>query len=393
MKFDYIKQNLIIVFSSIFAGICNWLFGYLVIKLFHADDIAIFYGFAGLVGLLSLPSIWITYITTSHGKEVAVLLKQKFLGVNLLVFSITLTIFLFIFTELTNNFVYFSLIALVLVSSFISAYYRGLLQNQLKFFLLGNIIIVENIFKISILIIFFYFNVYPLAAIFAYVIQTISTTIVLKYYTNNIQTKINKDVIKKTAMYTLYFSVGVVCFTNMDVVFARSFLNVGENTQYIVLIQIVKLLIFPSIAIVSGLYSNLSKKPDIKSILKMSLVSFLFITFGFVVLISTILFKFQLISMLFNIEISNKYFTELMLIFGYLYSLSLILMNLLLVRRGKYLGIIVISNVVIQSLLYIYFARYLYQFVMIYGISSVLTFCSCLLVLIAVAYKKKKLQL
>lgn len=371
----FVFQNIVNVLASIAIGLGNWLFAFLIIKYTSPELQTSFFGFMAFSTIFSFPGVWITLMTIKLGgtlfKRVSDFWKKYRLATTAIAIIAFVTLAILFVSSGYPVFLYALLLAFIFMG-FTTSYFRGLLQRNLSFARLGLIGIIEVGLKIGVLVALLWLKQPSLATYGAVTLQTVFTTVVLFILVKSDHVHTEDEVaISKTAILTLFYSVCFLLITNVDLIFAKRNLPLDQNAKYIALLQIGKLVIFGSSALISVLLPALQKYKSRLQTIQLSIFTALGVLAGgaFVAIVSFI--EYPLMQNTFGFK-GVDYQTALLLLVAVItLGIAQIPLVICLIRERKALPFVVIITAIVQILSYVLFGTSLYRFVLIYGLTGI----------------------
>lgn len=385
---DFVTQNIINVFASIAIGLLNWVFSFLIIRYIPEQNYTFFFTFSSLLAILSFPGAWITLMTVRAGHTFLSKVNEKFLKIpHIKKGSAALLVLFLLYGFLFNTtFLPFGILLIFLVAvGFYSSYLRGLFQRELKFIHLGSIGLLEVVLKVAILVVAIALGWSGIAMYLAITVQsTITLAILWKLSpSKDIHKTSSSFALTKNAVLTLFYSLCFILITNIDLIMADLLLPIGLNADYISLLQIAKLVIFGSSALITVLIPALQKYQETKQVLWMSILTGLGIIAGasFVLLLTVAEYS-QVAQFLKLTEVPLALVVRMILAVALL-GIAQIPLVLLLIKENRSLPFVVVITSVIQILLFVTFGKDLESFVNIYGLTAITLFISSIIGLVS----------
>lgn len=318
----YFLSNVMVSISNVIIGICNWLFLYLILQNYSPEIANSFTAFMSIFLLLSIPSTTISYITNKSGRAIESYIKKNRLVSLAIIFGYFLLCLIFT-TKLYNFSLLFSvfLISLILLT-FLSSYFKSLLQYRLRFTSYALISITEVIVKVIILLatISFLHNAAWIAFAAQYLVAFIVPFILYLYYQDGYEDR--KSILSTTIILTAtLFSAGIILYTNIDTLIGKIVLNSLDFNQYQKMLQLGKVLLFFCTGLNLVLIPSIQNEYRKISIVKMFLLTFILQTFFSVSFIAFVSIFFEKISSIFTLH-TNLNLTIIFLVSFYIYSIS-----------------------------------------------------------------------
>jgi O-antigen/teichoic acid export membrane protein len=394
MSRKFLQDNFVSVFSSILIGMGNWFFGYMILRLVSENDLTRYQAFVGLLGIFSIPGMWIILMTTKLGHTFNLFVKDFFSKNKALFYfaGLVLLVGTFVACIVSNIETYFFGLLFFLTSlALISSYYRGMLQHELMFVKLAYIGLFEVVMKIGIFLAFVFLDLKPASMFAAVSIQSSVSVYILYKISKDLRSHLPAVSIRKEAILTFFYGFGMVFFSSIDVIMAKRLLDSQSNVNYIAILQIIKLLFFASSALINVLLPSASKTNNAKELFKMVTITAFLIIMGSITLMGITYFEFGKISELFRIKDVNVNLAVLFLGYACLFSLSQIPMTILLIKKVGSLKYVISAIVLVQAALYIVVGHNLLSFIHIYGVVAGLLFVGSSSAL-AYYYKKQPIQ-
>jgi len=372
---DFVGQNLINVLSSIAIGLINWLFGFIIIRYVPEEQYTIFFTFSSLLAIASFPGAWITLMTIQVGHPFWTIIKQKLQNIPYakIILSLVLISLAVLFILINVSVFFLGLLFMVLLfGGYYSSFLRGLLQRDLKFMNLGVIGLAEVIIKALILGGFVALGISGWGMYTAIFIQTLFTLVVLMKFVPKRDVSPTEKVfsLRKEALLALFYSSCFLLITNIDLIMAKALLPLQQNADYISLLQIGKLIIFGSSALITVLVPALQKYKDTKQQILMSMLTGAGIIVGSLIVAGFVIAEYSQVVHFLKIQGVGLDLILEMVGAVALLGLAQIPLVLLLAKRNTLLPITVIITVISQVALYLSFGKDLRSFIMIYGITA-----------------------
>ncbi|GEM_PF-5945577 len=394
---DFVTQNIINVFASIAIGLLNWVFSFLIIRYIPEQNYTFFFTFSSLLAILSFPGAWITLMTVRAGHTFLKKVKDKFLEIpHIKKCSSALFVILFLYCILFNiAFLPFGVLLVFLVSiGFYSSYLRGLFQRELKFIYLGSIGLFEVILKVIILVAAISLGWSGTAMYFAITIQTTITLAILWKLSpsKDIHKTVSSFALTKNAVLTLFYSLCFILLTNIDLIMADVLLPIRQNADYISLLQIAKLVIFGSSALITVLIPALQKYQETKQILWMSFLTGLGIISGATVVLLLTIAEYAQVAQFLKLTSVPLDLAIRMILSVALLGIAQIPLVLLLIKENRALPFVVVITSLIQILLFISLGKDLQSFVNIYGLTAITLFITSMLGLVSGQFSFRQKQ-
>jgi hypothetical protein len=371
----FLADNIISSVGVLFVGGLNWLFNFLVLKYVSPPDVSSYNAFLGLFQIFSFPVVWISLMTINMGHNFKDRIKVTFEKHKTIIIVITIfATFVLLLLSLISRLSIYSYILLILLTSIflLTAYYKGLIQNKMLFKEVAILSTAEMLLRVTILLSLIGLEFKSIAAFAGITIPHVILLIVYYLYSRKLEKTAEKVDFKKIGILTFAYGFNFVFFTSIDLVFARIFLDIQANKDYIAITQISKLLFYGSTALTSVLLPSALKTKHVRTLFYYICITQAFIIMGAVVLAGLIFFKYTDIVKIFEIVNASKEQMLLLTLYSCFYSLSQVPLIILLSKEIKFITIIILEMTFIQTLLYLFFGKDLSAFVNIYGIVSIL---------------------
>lgn len=394
-----------IVFTGFYiAALFNYFFNLAMVRLLSEQEYGLLVTLSSI--LILLGGIFQTSFTSSFAKFSAQsLAKNDRLGLskvvsigNRIVFLFAGSFFLMLlffnkpvmsFLRVDNVWILI-LIYVAIAFSIVSSLPFGIVQGQMRFFLISFFTAFQTIFRLVLGILLVYLGFRVFGAVWSIFFTLSIPTLVLLFLTFKYYHKRKKEIPKETKIFIKEFfryalpvfltTVGIAVLTNIDIVLVRHFFTDVESGQYAALSIMGKAIYYITSPLQLVFFPLIAYKKEKKE----SLSSTLMLAVGIVVLASVALsflyFTFpHLVIQIFAPSLAYKQLSSYLGLFSlYILGFSLVmLLNNFFLSIGK-TGVykITLFSAVLQIVLMTLFHKSLYQVIsVLFFVSLVINFC------------------
>lgn len=350
----------IVLIGSFLGNILNWIFN-LYIGGRHLLSPAEYGTYSALISILgfigiiqvTFTSIFAKYAAQFSAKDdkdigVAVLFTG---GKSLFILSTVITILLFLFSEPLARFLHIGdtrLIWLMLLSLFmslLSALPAGVLQGELRFFVLSIFLFATALFKMVFGLLFIYLGMNIYGVMIAVFLATLLpflfiSWLVFKKYAGIKRKKYDDSIFfKEFRGYSIHFflaTVGITILSSMDIVFVKHFFTPGVSGYYAALSIMGKSIFYLTSPIYYVFFPLIAQKNERKE----NINGTLFLTMSIILLISLSLslFYFLFPEIILKIFFPSKEYAFLASYLGF-YSIFVSIFSLVMLFNNFLLSI------------------------------------------------------
>lgn len=268
---EFLKHNFVNTFASVFIGLGNWGYNYLILLFLSGAALSNYSEFVSIYLISGIPAVWFNYMFLKYGKGFLRFILHKFNANKLWFIGIIIIYFsgIIIWYLKSGYSLQLTILALILFSLSITGNsFKSVMQERLEFVALSRINIAEVILKILFFVIAVQFFK---SEILVYLGLTVQLALGFYFSYRNFRKLPYMDIpeIKLgNSLIVFAFSVFQIFFQYMDIILVRNLFVDVQNTIYVQASQISKLILFFSLAFLQVLIPTLEKETDRKAFAK-----------------------------------------------------------------------------------------------------------------------------